>query len=135
MFSCQIPACAEEVSYPLDMLAMWKDQPICEACYSEERTGEDPMYGDLPSISPTEIDVGAKHAVMPAVDPIRENERLKITLERARIFIEKEYRDHSAEEYGEWLSLDARPIHEEIIKALHPSQDKPITKNKPASPI
>lgn len=55
---CQIQACAEETSFPLDMLAMFKEEPICQECYQDGGCGEvdkegEPLttWADLPAIS------------------------------------------------------------------------------------
>ncbi len=39
MVSCQNLYCAEEVSYNLDMVRLFKGQPICEHCYVEDGYG------------------------------------------------------------------------------------------------
>jgi len=36
LYACQIDGCAEEVSYPKNMLRLLNDQPICEECYSHD---------------------------------------------------------------------------------------------------
>ena len=33
--SCQEDHCREEVSYHMDMLRWWNDEPICENCFDE----------------------------------------------------------------------------------------------------
>ena len=33
LVACQIDECAEEVSYPLDMVSMLNGKPICRECY------------------------------------------------------------------------------------------------------
>ena len=35
LVGCQSGDCASEVSYYLDMVRMFKGQPICEECYGE----------------------------------------------------------------------------------------------------
>lgn len=47
MVGCQVFECAAEVSYPLDMLRWWNDQPICENCYNEERKEGSADWSDL----------------------------------------------------------------------------------------
>lgn len=58
LVGCQNEFCAEEVSYHLDMVKMWKDQPVCQNCYDEDgigMTGEEfenrQDWSDLPKIS------------------------------------------------------------------------------------
>ena len=57
LVSCQIQACATEVSYPLDMVRMYKGEPICEECYLEgptdarETEDEAERWFDLPEIT------------------------------------------------------------------------------------
>ena len=35
LLGCQVQGCAEEVSYPADMLRLYNDKPICEVCYDD----------------------------------------------------------------------------------------------------
>ncbi len=46
-------------------------------------------------------------------------------MEAARLFIEQEYRDPSAEIDGEWLAQEARPVHAMLCQALY-SAAKPV---------
>ena len=39
LVGCQIESCAEETSFHLDMVRVWKDKPICEECYIEATIG------------------------------------------------------------------------------------------------
>ena len=39
--ACQVQACAEEVSYPLDMVKIWKGEPICENCFNHDAATDD----------------------------------------------------------------------------------------------
>ena len=50
MVSCQIQGCAEEVSYELDMVRLWKDKPICQNCWECGGGDTSPAWWDLPSI-------------------------------------------------------------------------------------
>lgn len=58
MFSCQNSDCAEEVSYPANMLALWNGDPICEDCYNDvyfrKLVGKEdgPDYANLPPFIP-----------------------------------------------------------------------------------
>ena len=40
LVGCQVQGCAEEVSYHLDMVKLWKGQPICQNCYEEAGHGD-----------------------------------------------------------------------------------------------
>lgn len=52
LVGCQVQKCAEEVSYHLDMVAMFEGQPICETCYIEDHPEEDAVdWSDLPSVT------------------------------------------------------------------------------------
>ena len=52
MVSCQIQGCAEEVSYNLDMVKLWKGEPICQNCWEGGGIGdEDTNWHELPDIS------------------------------------------------------------------------------------
>lgn len=54
-FACQFERCAEEHSYPADMLWLWNGLPICEYCYDEEvimDCDEKPSLSDLPKFNP-----------------------------------------------------------------------------------
>lgn len=51
MVSCQIQGCAEEVSYNLDMVKLWKGAPICQNCWEGGGVGdEDQDWYELPGI-------------------------------------------------------------------------------------
>lgn len=54
LIGCQIQGCAEECSHHLDMLMLYKGEPICQSCYEGSYTdqeGEDwPDWHDLPAI-------------------------------------------------------------------------------------
>ncbi len=56
-FSCQNMHCAAEISYPADMLKMYKLEPICKECFDylplleETRTAE-MHWHDLPDFDP-----------------------------------------------------------------------------------
>lgn len=65
LVGCQIDGCAEEVSYPLDMVAMYNGAPICETCYDDANYGDPDEDGipkiewsDLPSIKLSDLHVG-----------------------------------------------------------------------------
>lgn len=49
--ACQIQGCAEEVSYHLDMLALYKGQPICQGCYEEHEGHPAKDWNELPQIT------------------------------------------------------------------------------------
>ena len=58
LVSCQSGCCAEEVSYPLDMVKMFEGQPICQSCYEDgdmvERNADgEPLidWHDLPPVT------------------------------------------------------------------------------------
>ncbi len=51
LIGCQIEGCAEEVSHHLDMVMLYKGEPICQGCYEEVVTDEDRVdWHDLPAI-------------------------------------------------------------------------------------
>lgn len=57
LFGCQNDSCASDVSYSVDCLRMFRDEPICQACYDEnygieedEKTAKD--WSDLPKFDP-----------------------------------------------------------------------------------
>jgi hypothetical protein len=103
-FSCQNSDCAEEISYPAEMLAVFEGSPICENCYGYidgPEEGELPEYSDLPDFVP-EYEVRykelceqfeAKNAELKSVRD--ENERLmdKIAGLRNDVLEEIENRD------------------------------------------
>ena len=33
LVGCQVQGCAEECSYPLDMVMMFQGKPVCQNCY------------------------------------------------------------------------------------------------------
>lgn len=49
----------------------------------------------------------------------REGVLMRMALEKARKFIADEYADPKQEEYGHWLSREARPVHDAICEALY----------------
>ena len=49
LVGCQNQGCAEEVSYHLDMVAMFEGQPICQGCYENGEYGEGDWH-DLPPV-------------------------------------------------------------------------------------
>lgn len=51
LVSCQNQGCAEEVTYPLDMVRMWRGKPICACCYDHETDDVDPDWTDLPPVT------------------------------------------------------------------------------------
>ena len=55
LVGCQVTACATEVSHHLDMVRMYKGQPICEECYDDINWNPPgdvvPDWFDLPEIS------------------------------------------------------------------------------------
>ena len=64
LFSCQCEGCREEVSYPIDMLALWNGAPICDECYIEVRGSSDPDWSDLPPVDPLTINLPKGYAVV-----------------------------------------------------------------------
>ena len=51
--TCQNDYCAEEISYPLDMVRLWKGQPICESCWIDgdyRREEVNLRWDDLPRV-------------------------------------------------------------------------------------
>lgn len=72
LFGCKNPDCAAEVSLEPGMLALWKDEPICEECYHEASGEDDPSWTDLPAFVP---DTDKRIAELEA-----ENERLRAAL-------------------------------------------------------
>lgn len=48
---CSNNDCATEISYPLWMVRWRRDEVICENCYWEERTADDPDWSDLPPVT------------------------------------------------------------------------------------
>lgn len=62
LVGCQNQGCAEEVSYNLDMVAMFEDAPICEECYEDGNYGERDddgvpkiEWGDLPPVKLSDL--------------------------------------------------------------------------------
>ncbi len=61
LVGCQIEGCAEEVSYHLDMVRMFKGKPICQSCledsdhnfitYDEATDQYSPDWHELPEVS------------------------------------------------------------------------------------
>ena len=52
LVGCQIQSCAEETSYHLDMVKLWKGQPICQNCYEGAGHGDILTdWSELPDIS------------------------------------------------------------------------------------
>ena len=55
MVGCQNMRCAEEVSFHLDMVRMYKGLPICDVCYDEEMfakdNGNEQAWDNLPKVS------------------------------------------------------------------------------------
>ena len=49
LVACQIDDCAEEVSYPLDLVRMLNGLPICRECY-EYHLMASPLWDDLPPV-------------------------------------------------------------------------------------
>ena len=50
LFGCQHIHCATEISYHVDMLALYGGKPICEECYGE--SNGDKLWSDLPAFDP-----------------------------------------------------------------------------------
>ena len=63
-----------------------------------------------------EIDAAIATLSPKPVDPAKGD--VVEALEAARLFIEQEYRDPAAEEHGEWLAEEARPIHAKLCNAV-----------------
>jgi len=42
LIGCQNQECADEVSYPLNMMRVWEGKPICQECYEYRILGVDP---------------------------------------------------------------------------------------------
>lgn len=57
LVGCQNYECATETSYHLDMVKMWRDEPICEDCYIDETCGEEetPDWSDLPPVTMVDL--------------------------------------------------------------------------------
>ncbi len=62
LVGCQVEGCAEEVSYNLDMVAMFMGVPICETCYQDGDFGErdddgEPKidWNDLPPVKLSDL--------------------------------------------------------------------------------
>ena len=52
LVGCQNEACAAEVSYPLDLVRLWKGQPVCEPCWDDtDDNGDKPDWIDLPPVT------------------------------------------------------------------------------------
>ena len=52
LVGCQVHNCAEETSYHLDMVKLWKGQPICQNCYEGAGYGDESTeWNELPDIS------------------------------------------------------------------------------------
>lgn len=55
LVGCQMVECATEVSYHLDMVRMFKGEPICKECYLEVALpigeDDDDRWFDLPEIT------------------------------------------------------------------------------------
>lgn len=49
LVGCQNLDCAEEVSFPLDMVRLWNGAPVCRECH--ECGGHDIAWDDLPAIT------------------------------------------------------------------------------------
>lgn len=54
LLGCSHGNCAQETSYPLDMLRNYATQAICEGCYDEAQFGGTP-WSELPAILPTDL--------------------------------------------------------------------------------
>lgn len=50
LFSCQNEGCAENCSYPLNMLREYQGKPICKYCYEDDAES---VWTDLPPLSLT----------------------------------------------------------------------------------
>ena len=61
LVGCQKDFCAAEVSYPLDMVRLWEEQPICQTCwddgnywegkFDDDGDEEKPRWSDLPPVT------------------------------------------------------------------------------------
>lgn len=52
LVGCQIQGCAEDISYPIDMVAMWKGAPICQDCWENADLGDEGVdWNELPEIT------------------------------------------------------------------------------------
>lgn len=59
LIGCQIPECASEVSYPLDMMKLFEGKPICQECFTFEifDSAGTADWGKLPDISLEDLDL------------------------------------------------------------------------------
>jgi len=62
LVACQHDYCAIEISYPLDMVRAYNNQPICQTCYeADESVARDSdgnpktIWTDLPDISLSDL--------------------------------------------------------------------------------
>ena len=59
LVGCQIQGCAEDVSYPLHMVAKWDGLPICEDCYLEldalSKANDDGTVTDWADLPPVNL--------------------------------------------------------------------------------
>ena len=61
LVGCQVQRCAEECSYPLDMVMMFQDRPICQSCYEDTAAefnddGEPTVnWHDLPPVTLSDL--------------------------------------------------------------------------------
>ena len=57
--SCQVQSCAEEVSFTLDLVRMYKGAPVCEVCYetrfckdTDQLANVEEDWDQLPEVNP-----------------------------------------------------------------------------------
>ncbi len=48
---CQVQACAEEQSFPLDMVKMYLGKPICQECFAWGPPNDEIDWRELPDVS------------------------------------------------------------------------------------
>lgn len=51
LIACQIQGCAEDVSYNLDMVALYNGQPICQSCHEDYKKDDEVDWNELPQIT------------------------------------------------------------------------------------
>ena len=74
-FACREQRCAEEISYPADMLRVYEDEAWCEDCWEHEWIEGQPRWNELPNFVP-EADRRVEE-LEAEVSRLRESERWK----------------------------------------------------------
>ena len=52
LFGCRESGCAEEVSYPVDMLHVFDGEAWCEGCWIDNQPDHSPRWYELPNFVP-----------------------------------------------------------------------------------